>query len=75
MTIVRPAVRAVIDWKKEMTMSPEPKTLREWENWKNIDRYSATPLTIDEASLSILLPFALSSVGCWDCRCSGSYSW
>ena len=54
-TIVRPAVRAEIDWKKEMTMSPEPKTLREWEKRKNIDRYSATLLTIDEASLSILL--------------------
>jgi hypothetical protein len=38
-----------------MIMATEPKTLREWEKRKNIDRYSATPLTIDEASLSILL--------------------
>lgn len=36
-------------------MATEPRTRGEWEMRANVDRYSATRLTVEEATLAVLL--------------------
>lgn len=59
----------------EMTMATEPKTLGEWETRTDVDRFSTKRLTVEEATLSVLLSIRVLSVGYWDCRYSGWSSW